>query len=446
MFEGLQLAENLDEAIINCNWHPLELWVANYRKQMWFWQKRRSEYLKHKSEIEESQMKLLRGQAQTLAQSRRKKVGGKSQNSTLACKRNEQDSIKQKYRIAKNNGRELLHSFINQLQVDGKLANPHLLPYTAETLAASGDQYEPRHIIKGSGEKIINEAYDKEYIESIIIPHLEFELNDINLDKIAYDINEKGPYRVVAKQTEAGTVSIPFLMSPFKHKVGRVEVARAIKQQILWLRIQKIWNAKGEVEEENMAKDGSYPVKGCQGFGLGESMRPKLYYQELGEGEEMYELFLQLEKGKTITDEQKELDLTAFDWTSELMQVTKYIASKYQQAVAMPKFDLMKKQQRLQEECNKLYKREAVKFDHLLAELQKHNVFKHSEIVCPEIGSTTRLDLLKTPAKYFPAEDRVGRGQRLGDFLKSNKLKCYQFGYEKRKNIKQVLAELSRRS
>ncbi|KAI5956792.1 hypothetical protein KGF54_000409 [Candida jiufengensis] len=443
LLKGIRLNELLEESISTKNWQPLQDFIELEHEEYWKWQQRRTSYLQNIEELKDKTIDNLRGTAKSLASSKRKSRKEEISPPTNELEFNQYTA--KGFEKAKSHGQSLILRYLNRLQYDGKIPNPHLLPYTEETLVTSGDNYDQKHIIKGSTQKIINEAFDKEYIESIIIPGLEYEINNFEIEKLTKIINEKGPYQAVAKQTNAGIVSMPFIQTPFHDAKYRKKLAHLIRQQIKWFRIRKCWETTENLNEENLHPDGSYSIKGCRGFGDDELMKTRKYYEKLAEGEEIFELFCEIEKRRSKgEDTSEEIDLSEFDWCSELDIVSVYIESKLIDILKKSKeIDLSKHQTKLQDQFDKEYISKIKRFDELLNQLKRDNVFKHSEIVSPPNTESLKNNL--PPLNKFPIEERFGRGKKLGDYLKANKFKSFEFGNELNKNINGIMAKLSKK-
>lgn len=445
LMKGLTVIDALDDAMENGNHKNLLQCAHQHRKEYIEWSQRRSSFLKNRKELEEKRIDTLRGRESKLAMSRkRSKV--KLKESDLLIDQDVDDFIAKGLKIASKNGQSLILRYLNQLQYAGKISNPHLLPYTPETLQTNGDQYDSHHVIKGLTQKIIDQSFDKEYIESIIIPSLVFDLNDMKMDEIATIVNEKGPYQATAKENKSGTVPLPYLLSPFKHKPGRKKLAYLIRQQVLWSRIKKIWETTHELEEENMSRDGSYPVSGSRGFGAEELMKPRQYYEKLCECEELFELFCEIEQRKLDGRDLNEvIDLDQFNWTEHLDIVSNEIATKYDTVLQESKLDLSELQKSLQQRFDEGYEDKVERFTNLLHQLKAFNVFKHSEIVTPANSTVLRNDLQSVSLDKFPTEERVGRGKTLGEFLKSHDFPYFEFGNELRKKINEIMTKIVHR-
>ena len=445
LMKGIKLNSVLDDALTKGNHDKLTSWVHQHRKEYFEWTQRRASFLQNRKELEEKRIGSLRGRESSLASSRKR---GKTKRKQLALSTggSVDDFINEGLETAFKNGQFLILRYLNQLQYAEKIPNPHLLPYTPETLQTEGNQYNSHHVIKGLTQKVIDQSFDKEYIESIIIPSLVFDLNDMNMEKITTIVNEKGPYQAVAKENNSGTVPLPYILSPFKHKPGRKHIAHLIRQQVLWSRIKKVWETTHELEEENMSKDGSYPIRGCRGFGAEELMKPRLYYENLCQGEEMFELFCEIEQkrleGRGVNEE---IDLEQFNWTKDLDIVSDEITAKYRQVLSNSKLDLSELQQSLQHRYNDGYKDYVERFTKLLNQLKIFNVFKHSEIVAPPNTTVLKSDVNNLVLDKFPTEDRIGRGQTLGDFLKACGFPYFEFGNELRKKINEIMTKIVHR-
>ncbi|KAI5963011.1 uncharacterized protein KGF55_002803 [Candida pseudojiufengensis] len=443
LLNGIRLNNILEEALRTKKWSALQEFIDQEQNENWLLQQRRSSFLKHSKELQEKNINNLRGKEKTLAMSRRRKK--KISVSPPKDRHEVSDYVKKGFEKAQMDGQSLILRYLNQLQYDGKIPNPHLLPYTEETFTAAGDNYNQKHIINGASQKIINEAFDQEYIESILIPNLEFELNNLEIERLLKILNEKGPYQATAKQTSAGVVTMPFIETPTHDFIHRPKLAKLIKQQVLWYRIRKIWESSSNLKEENRQKNGGYPVKGSRGFGVDEIIKPRSFYQELAEGEELFELFTEIErrKIKNLNDD-TEIDFKKFDWCSDLDFVSEYIDKKLEGYLNEGKsMNLLQLQTKLQNKFNKKYDSKVERFKKLLKQLKEDRVFKHSEIVSLPVTTPLRSNLPKIDK--FPIEDRIGRGKKVSDYLKSNKFKHFEFGNQLTKRINEIMTIVAKK-
>ncbi|KAI5968588.1 hypothetical protein CANMA_002333 [Candida margitis] len=442
LIKGIHLNDALFDAIANGNHDNLRNCVHQHRSEYFDWTKRRSSFLKNLKELEEKKIDSLRGKEHTLAASR-KKSKVKIKGPDLSTEQGVRDFITTGFKTASKNGQSLALRYLNQLEYAGKIPNPHLLPYTPETLQTSGDGYDSHHVIKGSTQKVIDRSFDTEYIESTIIPSLVFDLNNMTVEKLTTIVNEKGPYQAVAKETKSGIIAMPYLLSPFKHKPGRRKLASLIRKQVLWFRIKKVWETAHKLEEENMNRDGSYPIRGSCGFGPEELMKPRLYYERLIQGEEMFQLFCEIEQRKLDgRDPNEVLDLDQFSWTNDLDTVSDLIRAKYNSILQESNLNLSDLQRNLQLRFDEGFEAKVKNFSNLVHELKAHGVCKHSEIVTPTNPNTLRNDLPNLSYETFPTEERVGRGKTLGDFLKSNNFPHFEFGNELRKKLNEIMTRI----
>lgn len=450
LLKGIQLSDLLENVLVGKKVNDLRDWIKEYHSDIWAWQKRRAEYLKNEKEIELEKIRQVRGKGASMMNSRIRKRYPFPDTTNMSA--NEVVKVKQEY--ASRYTEEFLRIVINRLQCDGKLPNPHLLPYTPETLLADGDAYDSRHVIRGTKPEVIDQAYDREYLETIIMPSLEFEMNDMILNKLNYVVNEKGPPHAVVSEVSSGRSKTPYIRTPLAHQVGRKHLAWLIKEQILRHRLKLIWGASpGPLTSENLQKDGSFPVKGSGGFSDEEYIKPKYFYQSLGEQEEMYELFLECEKQYNnemdtttrYTESKLQLDLAQFDWTSILNEVTHILNADCSKITKESNMDMRALHDKVQKECYKVYDDYANRYKNILNDVKQLAIFKHCELVTPKVEPTSQEESLVQPFTKFSLEDRVGRGVTLGDVLKKNGHSYFTWGHQVKKRSRQLSEELSRR-
>ena len=414
--------------------------IKEEREEIFDAQKRRASYLQRKEQIHDKQTNNLRGRAKSQMLSL-KKGKLRYQIPDLSSAHGQSQFINDGFKESKFNGCTVLQKFIHQLQLLNKLPDPKLLPYTPEIILISGDNLDSRHIV-GSVTNHALSYYDQDILQSIIIPGLEYEINNNYLDDLKYALEEKGPYEAALRQTNSGIIPMPYVMQLTKHKVGRKELAMLIKKQTFCVRMMKIWETDNELPEENMQKDGSYIIKGSKGWGGEELMYPRNYYQRYCDGEELFEVLLQIEinwskKNKTP------IDFEQFYWGESLDISSKYLRDEYNNVIKESQIDLAPLQQELQKKYDAGYENKVRKYDTLMMNLSNHNVFKHSDIIAPINTNTIYSGLNKRLIDTFPVGDRVGKGKTLGDFIKDVGLRSYEYGNKFTKRVTQILKKIS---
>lgn len=441
ILKGITLNEALSLAL-GGYWDDLKQFIDIQRKEVFLYQKRRADYLTNKEKIEESAKKTARGKVKRnlLARSRRKT---KYYAPDLRMPDSEQQFIKDGLANAKYQGDTVLKQFLHELQSLKKIPDPKLLPYSPELIFTAGDNLNFDHIIRGTSSKSL-ENFDQDILKAIVIPAMEYDINKLYLDQLKSDLDNKGPYKATVHEALAGTVPVPYIMQPTKKKIGREEIAKLIKKQIFFRRMINIWESQTHLTEENKQKDGSYPIKGSHGFGPEELVYPREYYQELYDAEEMYEILLQIHINEMNGKPSDPLDLEQFSWSESLDIASNYLRDAYKQVIQDSKMDLKELQDHLQKSFNNHYDEQVEKYERLITNLQKHNVFKHSEIVSPP-GSRSIFDVAaKRSIDFFPKEEVFGKGKTLGEFMAESGFKHYKHGYKLTKRIAQIMRKLGK--
>ncbi|RCK57564.1 hypothetical protein Cantr_06924 [Candida viswanathii] len=411
----------LDEILSLRQWGDLAEFVQQERQEHFDAQKRRATYLEKKSEIETTQLKLLRGRAKTVAESRHRR---KQPDVKLDLKTPEgrKQFVLDGFDRAKYNGGVVLQWFVHEMQI--------LLPYTREMIHTLGDNLDLAHIDGSSSSKALSQ-YDKDIVESILIPGLEYDLNKYYLDHKQKWLTQRGPYQAVVKETMAGVTPLPYVMQTTKHKLGRRELADLIKEQVLWVRIRNIWKAKEPIQEENVQKDGGYPVAKSGGWGPDEIIYPRKYYEQFCDGEELFEGFVEI-ANNMLEGNTDPIDFEQFYWGESLDIATEYINGEYRRVCSELPVDYMALLKQLQEKYNAWFEEDMEKYQKLVKDLEKYKQWQHH---------------LRGPsqARYgqVPSGDRIGKGKSLGDFMKEAGFKTYEFGNKYTKRLTQTLRGIS---
>lgn len=436
LLKGIRLNEILE---LN-QWNDLEELIKEERRLFFEYQKRRASYLKNKVNIHEKQINNLRGKAKSQILSL-KKGKLKYQKPDLSTANGKSQFLKDGLKESKFHGSLILQRFIHELQLLNKLPESKLLPYTPERIFTTGDNLDSRHIVGGVTNHALSH-YDQDILQSIIIPGLEYEINKNYLDELRTILQEKGPYEAVIKETNSGIVPLPYIMQPTKHKIGREELAVLVKRQTFCLRMMKIWEADKELPEENMQRDGSYIIKRSKGWGDQELVYPRQYYQKYCDGEELFEVLLQIEinKNKKV---KTPIDFDKYYWGESLDISSQYLRQEYNKTIKESQIDLLPLQQELQKKYNAEYDKKVEKYNTLSMNLIKHNVFKHSEIVSPVNCNTIYNGLEKRSIDKFPVKDKVGKGKSLSDLITEVGLKSYEFGNKFTKRVTQIIKRIS---
>ncbi|KAG7665628.1 uncharacterized protein J8A68_000834 [[Candida] subhashii] len=445
LISAIQLNQILDQTITSNQWDELFKFRDQQRTQTITHQKHTSSRLARQVEILAHQGKTLRGLEMRLHYQSTKNAKHKSSTQSHNKTPSQQFIInsEERNRQRLNQAREqigaychtVLNNHLRNLQADQEIPNPNLLPYTPEKLQTKGDQYYAYNFEDRTTKRAVSEAYDKEYLYGIVIPGLEYDINyKYNFNKIKKIINEKGPW--VVRANKATVAGIPFLKLPHWNS-DKITLARFIRRYILAMRIMYAWEAVGSIDGEKLQRDGSFHIRGSGGFGSEGRMFPRAYYEELVEGEIMYEGLLQIEENKMKDgNENVKINFRGLEkeWYGPLEESSLFVKEQvdnlFKDIDEYKGEEFEEKRARYQKEMFRMYERKLSKYEKLLEDLSKFKVHKHSEIVSPPCTVSIRKKLKARDLQgILPRVDRIGKGKTLGDFLQHNELYDYQYGY-----------------
>lgn len=419
----------------------LELLVA-HRKKAFREQEWRLENIERKHELRAADP------AFTSRWMRKRRARESARISARKAREKKDNSNKLKLRKDDRYSSHLLRRYLKTLQLRKDIPLPHLLPYTPIDHQYTTNTPSASIIIPGSTKKsAITAAYDSEYIESIVIPGLEYDINQHHyLEDLRKIVEERGPFEVKINYTGAGLMPMPYIRMPYRRQTAMKEIAMDIKKLMLALRINSIWKiADSKLPTlEVKLKDGSYAVKGCNGFGEEERMFPRDYYFNLAIWEDFYENSL-AEQIRKLTkndpeheNEQRPEDKvlwTAFieDTNIALREEVNSFFQKYRylQSKASP---LLRIQQVLQKKQLKHYDSQVQNFAAIVELLNRDRVFKHLELVNSREVKTTYKDY--SGHDGVPHNERVGMGMQLADYLQEKGYRFFKWGMKFDKRFK----------
>ncbi|RLV96571.1 hypothetical protein JA1_000039 [Spathaspora sp. JA1] len=441
LVSGITLNDQLDQLLTNNEfWDEFLNIIEHRRNDIFNAQMRRGSYLSRKDEVADKEAHLVRGRdKRRISQRIRARINRANRADTSVkfdSQKDRNNFLKKELITSQEYSRDTLRRYLSHLQEKQIIPIPSLLPYTRESLDTDKQSY--LHIIDGVSRRAISEAYDKQYLQSIIIPSMEYDINHVhNFNKIETNLNEKGPYIVKGSLCHAGTISVPLLKSPFKRKVGRKKVAEYVKKSVLLHRTEKVWESKdkNDISGEISLGDGSYFIPGLLGFRKNAVMYPRSYYENLAYGEATFELFMKMHELEARNDEQP-INLDEFsDWFEFLDITSEWAAQGYQDLRKEIEYTTRNGFEStrgvLQKKMNKLYRFSVARFSKLNDNLTRYSVHKHSEIVSPPVTTTFKHRLNKRKEELLlPTQERIGRGKTLGDFLEEHKLRHYHYGYK----------------
>lgn len=344
------------------------------------------------------------------------------------------------------NSASILSRYLRLLQQNNLIPVAHLLPYTSDTniLPPSYTTSTSKYVSGTLSISKIEEAYDMPYIESVVLPGLEYDINFHHyLKELAQIVEEKGPFRVQIEVTEAGPMSVPYIRLPYPTLSKMKEVGLDIKKLMDISRVINVWEytrESGRTVSESRSSDGSYAVQKSNGFGPNENMHTKGYYENLAYGEGLWECLINKRISASLPvslQNSVEEWMWCLDKSSEILEArlqTFFDKYNYLRSKDSP---LLNDQKILQQKMNLHYNDQVQRFDRILRLINEQNVFKHSEIVNSRqpIKKKYRDYLLRADKvkimkkkKGLPMLERVGMGKTLGDYLDDAKFRYFKWG------------------
>lgn len=407
--------------------------LVEYRQQKQREQNWKAEYLKDPGEIDKSRNKDKPTLLLKQIESRSKKPQLPLRRYKGLTQKDKENRIKMELIRCEENTQKLLRRYLKKLQTNHEIPIPHLLPYTPESALLPIEESVSTSIsIPGSTRKSsIAYAYDQEYIDAIIKPEMEFDINKCHyLENLQSIVNEKGPFKVQIQITEAGPIPVPYIRMPYPRLNHLKEVALDIKKMMRLVRLKTVWNASGNDANitEPQFSDGSYSVRGSKGFRENERLHPKIYYDLLAQGEGLWEYLID---ASLKNDDTKDVASYVNEWSKALEDATNCIneelTSYYQKynKLKSSKSPLLQEQKILQHQMNVHYNEQLNRYMHIIKLIEDNKVFKHSEIVNSDTVTKSYDEYLiendsKTTKKNqrgMPSLERIGMGKHLGDYL-----------------------------
>ncbi|KAK6203418.1 uncharacterized protein RJT21DRAFT_119575 [Scheffersomyces amazonensis] len=353
--------------------------------------------------------------------------------------------IKETHKLCKSYNENVLGRYLRLQLRREKLPYPSKLLNTSEFKKVE-ENLRGKSFYESFRSQDFKSAYDQEYVESIIIPSLEYDINKYQyFNKFKWKITERGPAKVVKRVITAGPFHLSKLSLPYKQRNDDKKLAFDILKSNTLIRVSNVWNMEeGNTETgEDIEKDGSFAIKGSKGFGEREYMYPRYYYEELAESEGLWEFLLELEiHPNFILDKQllRKKDFIIKSWTNPLQETTQVLESnlnddknrleQYYAETHSPEVIA-----EIQKKVDKVFEKETEEYRQLVRKLKLNQVFKHSEIV--NLGdrvSETYFEKFSNRSKSNNLEDgisqyeRVGLGKTLGDYLAEAKYSKYIWG------------------
>ncbi|KAK6458276.1 uncharacterized protein RJT20DRAFT_30333 [Scheffersomyces xylosifermentans] len=434
--------------------------VVNYRHSQFIRQKWRADYLSQKDEIDKKI-------------NREKEVNNKRVSSKQPKKPTDPLKIYHKLtnieirKVIKNELKRsdihlnhLLRRYFKQKQANKEIPLPHLLPYTSDEISLPASSLKKSSLVPigTTTNSSIDAAYDKVYIQSVIIPSLEYDINKrAFLDRMDNIVNELGPTKVKIRTTSSAFNTLSYITMPYPTIPELQELGIDFKKSSFLARLQNVWESSpGNMKDENQLKDGSYSIKKSGGFGIDECIYPRYHYESLATDEALWEYLLDLEisnrsealtrgsnKSKSkkvfseaILEKYKREWTQALEITSEALNADIEDMKRKYQVLRGSKSPLAERKDKLQKQQFKHFDKTSVAYQELMSQLNKHQIFKHSEIVNfgDRVANTYDKKLrdhsISKKAYYgIGKTERLGMGKTLGDYLEDSGQRHFKWGY-----------------
>lgn len=368
-------------------------------------------------------------------------------------------AIKEAILESKENAAFVVRNYLKKLQLQGKIPNPYKLPYAPESMTQNMINLPKENTLLPGSTKthVINAAYDTEYIEAIIKPEVEWKINENDhLAKFKEIVEEKGPFPVKIRHTNAGIMKVNFFRLPFTRYTEMREIALDIKKLMRAIRKQFIWNlkpSKTNVPPEKKHGEG-YSVRSSKGFSSAEIMYPRKYHENLVFWEADWEIQMERarmeEQGRfeefvASGDYQEFAKATFADWNRPILESSRLIdeevKSFYEKYKIAKNDPIWQDQKNIQMEMNEKFQDTLSRYTELLQKLEEDRVFMHSELY--RSGTTKRSleDQLiseenKNVKARFGVLEFAGDGKKLGDYLEEFGFKGYKLGYRFKRRLK----------
>lgn len=451
VLKGVTLLESINELQLHPkssdSWNSFLLVVLSMRQERLQGQRWRQEYLDNKQEIE-----LIRSPVKRLSQKKAKNERAKMERYS---------NIQQHKIVRKETERSVLEAsmltgrYLKQLQLQGLIPLPSKLDYTKENYLGNLLPFEMRsksteNMPKSIAYKTIKEAYDLDYVDAIIKPALEYDINyHFYLKHLRLIVNEKGPYEVKIKELASAPVSFPYIKLPFVNTVESKRISLDVSRLIRFLRVLKVWKSAPNDEKvpENKYSDGSYGVKGCKGFYHTERMFPSGYYEQLAQWEGEWESLIE----NTITGvTQKQVQNYVEEWMEFISDTTASLEKEWKEMKNKHgNDDLLRKEQTKQQEQMLIHYDEMInKYNCIVDQIEQQQIWKHSELVNgnnlvnrPLVTYLQRDDNVpQGKRKGLPENGRLYLGKSLADVLADNDYHYFKMGqkFKRELNFKDI--------
>lgn len=368
--------------------------------------------------------------------------------------------LKHEISESKENKHKVIRRYMKHLQMNHKLAVPQLLPYTNLNLPAPNIKLSSK-IYDSTSVKSITLGYNLNMVAAILEPELEFNVNYHGfLKPLEQIVNEKGPYQVKIRTTNAGATSIPYIKLPMPQLDKMKEIAMDIKKLAKDFTLHRLWESShddpGSKEKRNA--DGSYSIGWFKQYGPNARIFSKDVLASLYQDEAKWEFELELaslktqgEDGKMVNPEDIKQDLmdiknSYIDSWMEALDITsaQLLANwqSYGQKYNQHHLDkLLVEQKQYQQKMNQHFQSQINRYNNIKTLLEEAKASMHSDLVSPKVLESLISNQLLLDDRYvkktrtgISLSERRGLNKKLGDYMDQANMASYKLGmkYETR--------------
>ncbi|KAF3993120.1 hypothetical protein FT663_00944 [Candidozyma haemuli var. vulneris] len=435
------------------HWHSAIQQLIQFRDDSFRRQKWKAFYYKNRKQIDEERRKPQRNKRQG-----REPGMPTPENTRRAFKSLKSNERLKRYKKAMKESEEdanfVVRNYLKKLQLEGRIPNPYKLPYVSDTLTLqSVNLPDPKALIPGSTKTFVMEqAYDKEYIDAIIKPEVEYLINTSFMKDIDEQINVKGPQKSVINFTNAG-VSAAYYLGPHSTKSKMKGIALTIKRSTRLSKVRHVWNMKSTdkvaIAHEKRVGNG-YAVQGSKGYSGEEIMFTREYYEELMKAEADWEALMDdirnhdnIGKMPPLHERKEQYRKV---WRKSLDIASEYIDKTLKEMSSAHQLSdrIFRQQAALQKALDEKYEKRAKRYSQLLDVLKEQDVFMHSEIINFKDPVSRGFDVNLEEDSFkneknrggVPEVERLNMGKKLGDYLAMFNFRFYQMGRRFRERFK----------